>query len=176
MTHLTKKRFLHGLQTTEEFDFNWTHGPYGDLCVVGDYAADLDRLDETARAGAVEYIDAVYEAQKVAAKAMEVARDCYREGDFSGALSALQEAASAERQFGDDPTYRLLVDYMAAVVDANEALDQWEPDEADEDEIAAVFEAIFERAPDKNDDPVSDIYAATPILDAIEAERVTKVL
>lgn len=122
------------------------------------------------------YTDAVAAAQEAAAAAMEDARDCYREGDITGALSALREAGAAEKQFGDCPTYRPLITYMDAIAAANDALDQWEPDEADEAEIADVFAALFGREPDENDDPVSDIYAARPALDAAEAERLVQAL
>jgi hypothetical protein len=170
MTHLTKEQFLASLASTEEFEFDWCWGPDGQH--DGTPSGDREDWSDQER----DYVDAVTAAQDAAAAAMEDARDCYREGDLTGTLSALQEAAAAERQFGDDPTYRPLVNYVATIVDAHEALDAWEPDAADEGEIADVFEAIFGRAPDATDDPVSDIYAAKSALDASDAERMNEVL
>ncbi len=116
---ITFAEFLVDLETTTKFNFDWTHGPYGGRYVVGDSAGDLARLDDdNARQAAREYIAAVRAAQEIAAEAMEDARGCYREADLDGTLAALREAAAAERAFGDDPTYRSIVDYLAAVVAA----------------------------------------------------------
>lgn len=57
---------------------------------------------------------------------------------------------------------------------AREALDAW--DAEDDDEIAAVFRAIYERDPGDNDDAVSGIYAARGVLTIAEAKRVLAVL
>ncbi len=43
---------------------------------------------------------------------------------------------------------------------AYELLAEWEPDEADREDIVAVFRAIYDRDPDDDEDAVSLIYAA----------------
>lgn len=112
---MTQGFFLQLLDATSAFDFSWTHGPYGDHCVVGDCADDLDALDPDARNRATDYIRAVREAQITASDAMAFARDCYRDNNLCGALSALREAEAAERQFGDSTTYRPMVAYLDGV-------------------------------------------------------------
>jgi len=112
---LTQDQFLRGLATTEAFNFDWAWGRDGQH--VGLPAGDRDEWSERDR----EYVEAVEAAQDRAAEAMEEARDCYREGDLDGTLSALQEAASAEREFGDDCTYKLLVGYVADLINARDA-------------------------------------------------------
>ena len=121
LARCAQDQFLHGLATTEAFAFDWTHGPYGDHCVVADCETDLDKLDVNMRTAAEDYIAAVRAAQEKAAEAMERARNCYREGDLDGTLSAMRDAASAEREFGDDPTYRLLVGYVVDLIHTRDA-------------------------------------------------------
>ena len=60
---------------------------------------------------------------------------------------------------------------------ARDALDNWDADHADRYDIAAVFEAIFCREPDKaKDDPVADIFAAKGGLQPDQAARVLDIL
>ena len=61
-----------------------------------------------------------------------------------------------------------------AVVAARLALREWEPDEATEADIAAVFAAIYERPPEIDEDAVGLIYAAQVTAD--EAARINKVI
>jgi hypothetical protein len=59
-----------------------------------------------------------------------------------------------------------------AIAKAKDLLEQFEPDDADEDTIARLYQAVIGRAPDTDDEQVSDIYAARDVLTADEARDV----
>ena len=117
-TTLNSAEFARSLAGTDAFEFNWTWGSdnYDGELVDYDSLSDRDQ----------RYYDDVRKAQDVATEAMDDARRAYATGDLDGTLAAVRIAADAEREFGDDPTYRLLVDTLEAMIA--------ERDEAGEDE------------------------------------------
>jgi hypothetical protein len=62
------------------------------------------------------------------------------------------------------------------IIEARLALADWDVDHASSEEIAQVFEAIYERPADSDDIPVDLIYAAADVLTKDEAERINKVI
>jgi len=117
-TTLNAAEFARSLASTGAFAFDWTWGSDhydGDL-------VDYDTLSDSDR----RYYDDVRKAQDVATEAMDRAREAYASVDLEAALSALQDAAAAEKEFGDCPTYRLLIDTLEAMIAVR--------DEAGEDE------------------------------------------
>lgn len=111
---------------------------------------------------------------------LEVARFIREHGDTP---ETLLEAAESDRTVVIDGGLDAMSYAMQELLDeadieqAQELLDGWDDEEADEAEVARLFEAVFDRELDADDDsPVSHIFAAINVLDADAARRVIKVL
>lgn len=96
--------------------------------------------------------------------------------DLAEQMGHLRRKAKRVLVVRDDPPTPSADEPDAELIsEAREALDNWDPDEAGEGEIAELFAAIYEREPDDDDEFPVDLIFAAP-LDAAAAKRVLEVL
>lgn len=90
------------------FPFDWT---WGSENYDGDFISDevLASLSERDR----DYFDAVRAAQAKSDEYMQKAFHAFCDEDFKEARACIEKASDEEKQFGDNPTFKLLLEDFA---------------------------------------------------------------